>query len=182
MLEGLNSITGVASAQKEGLLGSLGIDVQLLVLQTIAFLILLAVLSKFVFPVLGRMLEKREKLIEDSVKAARDADKNARESEEKISKLIAGAQKEASEIVASAREQAEILASETDKRAKERAETIMSTAQADIAKEIEKARTTLRNEVIDLVALATERVASKAVSKEIDSKVIAASIEEVSRK
>ena len=52
-----------AHAEKADLFGSLGIDWKLLVLQTIAFLILLAILRKFVYPPLVAMLPRVDRSI-----------------------------------------------------------------------------------------------------------------------
>ena len=49
------------AAEKADLFSSLGIDWKLLILQTVAFLILLVILRKWVYPPLAAMLDKREK-------------------------------------------------------------------------------------------------------------------------
>ena len=51
-----------ATEAKQDLFSSIGIDWKLLILQTIAFLILLWFLKKFVYPSLVAMLDKREKM------------------------------------------------------------------------------------------------------------------------
>ena len=73
----LTQFANSETAEKADLFSSIGIDWKLLVLQTIAFLILLWFLKKFVYPSLVAMLDKREKMIEESVRAARVAEKNA---------------------------------------------------------------------------------------------------------
>ena len=57
-----------ATGEKTDLFSSIGIDWKLLALQTLAFLILLWFLKKFVYPSLVAMLDKREAQIKESVK------------------------------------------------------------------------------------------------------------------
>lgn len=166
----------VASTEDAGLFESLGIDWKMLVLQAIAFLVLLALLSKFVFPILMKMVDEREAKIAEGQKAAEEATKQAVEAKDEMQKLLSDARKEAAEIVATAKDQASQAAAESDKKAKERAERIVATASEDIAKQVATAQKTLRNETIDLVAMATEKVAGAAVSKSVDEQQIADAI------
>ena len=53
-----------APAEKSDLFSSIGIDWKLLALQTVAFLVLLWILKKWVYPPIAAMLDKREAAIE----------------------------------------------------------------------------------------------------------------------
>ena len=57
----LTQFANSGASEKAGLFDSLGIDWALLAFQTVAFLILLFVLHKFVYPPMMEMLVKREK-------------------------------------------------------------------------------------------------------------------------
>ncbi len=168
--------------QKPGLFESLGIDWKMLLMQTVAFLALLWLLNKYVFPVLTKTIDDREQAIEESQRAAHDASKHAAEAEEKMKEMLQEARTQAADIVTTAKEQAEKLASDSDKKAKDRAERIIETAHEDITKEVERARISLHNELIDLVTLATEKVTSKALTKSVDKNEITNSIAGVSKK
>ncbi len=175
------AVTGFAStATPEGdMLGSLGIDVQLLVLQTIAFLLLLFILTRFVFPKLNAMLDKRDAAIADSLKAASEAEKNAAKSQAAVEKLLKDARRDADEIVASAKAEAGTLVDAAEKKSRERAEQIVADAGAEIRNDIEKARVALKKETIELVAAATEKVVGKVVTAQVDEKLIKSSVDEV---
>lgn len=175
-----NNLTYVAVADTAdpGLFGSLGIDWKMLVLQAIAFLVLLALLSKFVFPILMKMVDDRDEKIAEGQKAAEEATKQAAQTKDEVGKLLKDARKEAATIVATAKEQAAQSAADSDKKAKERAERIVAAASEDIEKQVAEAQKTLRNETIDLVALATEKVAGSAVSAAVDEKQIASALKE----
>ena len=66
----------VASTSEQGgdLFSSLGINWTLLALQTVAFLILLFILKKFVYPPLVAMLDKRDDAVRASADAAMEAE------------------------------------------------------------------------------------------------------------
>lgn len=159
-----------------GLFGALGIDWRLLVLQIIAFLILVFLLGKFVYPWLMKQVDERQANIEAAAKAATEAKKAAQDSQEEVAKLLSDARKEAADIVNTAKlESAEIMsASET--KAKQSAERIVADAQAQIEKDITKARKDLYNDTLELVGLATEKVVGAELSKRIDSDRIAKAV------
>lgn len=167
-----------AAAEESNLFTALGIDWKLLILQTVAFLILLWFLSKFVFPPLTRMLEKRDADIEAGVQAAQAAEKKADAAKTEVEKLLKEARREASEIVSTAKEEAAAAVSLADTKAKERAERTIADAKDQIDKEVLSARKALHNETIELVAQATEKVVGKAVSSQVDEKVIATAVRE----
>ena len=165
-----------ATAEKSDLFSSIGIDWKLLVLQTIAFLVLLWFLKKFVYPPLVAMLDKREAQIEESTRAAVEASKRAAESQEKVDKLLAEARSEAREIVATAKSEAGAMLTDAEVKSKQQAENIVAQAQDSIAKEVLAAKKALHNETIELVAQATEKVVGKTVDAKVDNSVIKAAL------
>lgn len=167
-----------ATEAKQDLFSSIGIDWKLLILQTIAFLILLWFLKKFVYPSLVAMLDKREKMIEESTRAAREAEQNAAIAEQKTAKLLKEARKQADEMLSSAKNEAGNIVDAAEKKSRERAEQIVAEAEAEIQKDIEVARKSLRAETISLVAEATEKVVRGSVDGKVDKKVIASAVKE----
>lgn len=98
--------SAAAETEKKDIFSSLGIDWTLLIIQIIAFLILLAVLAKFVYPVLVRAIDKREADMEESAKAVDQARADAAASEERVEKLLAEARKDASAVIETAHKEA----------------------------------------------------------------------------
>lgn len=165
------------SAESTGLFESLGIDWKLLVLQSIAFLLLLWLLSKFVYPVLNKMIDERDEALEAGQKAAKEAQEDAAKAEKKIQSLMRDAQKEASEIVSTAKTEANAMVAASEEKARLHAERIAAEAQESIAKDVLAAKKALHNETIELVAAATEKVVTKAVDAKIDTKLISSALE-----
>lgn len=165
------------STSEGGILSALGIDWMTLGLQVVAFLILLWFLSKFVYPPLLKMLDKRDAAIEASTKAVAEAEKRAENTEKEVARLLDAAKREAAEIVGTARDEATAAIEAATEKAKNRSEHIVSDAQAQIDKDIEAAKKALRKETIELVALATEKVVGKTLDKKLDDAVIKSAIE-----
>lgn len=171
----------VAETGKPDLFGSLGIDWRMLAMQLVAFLILLFILRKWVYPPLVAMLDKRDANLRESAEAAEAAKEQAEAAGSEAAKLIKQAKKDAAEIVNDAKSQASQIAADSDKKAKERAERIVASAHDDITREVANAKKALHNETLELVALATEKVAGKVVTKSVDEKSITAAVKEASK-
>lgn len=157
---------------------ALGIDWKMLVFQIIGFVILVWLMTKFVYPPLIKTIDARQEKIEASNEAAKAAEEKAANATKEIAKLLTEARKEAAEIVTTAKEEATAIATDTEAKSKQEAERIVAAAQESIAKEVLAAKKALHNETIDLVASATEKVVGKSVSAAIDTKVIKTALEE----
>lgn len=157
---------------------TLGIDWRLLILQIIAFLILVWALGKWVYPWLMKSVDERQAAIEASAKAAEAAEEKAAGAQEEIKKLLAEARAEAKDIVATAKDEATAMVADSESKAKSRAEKIVKDAHDQLEKDVIAARKQLHNDTIELVALATEKVVGKTVSKDIDKKIIASAVKE----
>ena len=164
---------------KGNIFTALGIDWRLLILQIVAFLLLVWLLGKFVYPLLMKSVDERQKNIEDAAKAAKEAQKAAAESEVETAELLTQARKEAAEIVATAKVEAAEIASTSEEKARTTAEKIVADAHAQVQKDIEKARRELHDETLELVALATEKIINKKLDKKADEALIADTLKEV---
>lgn len=162
------------------ILTSLGINGQMLLFQAVAFLLLVFILGKWVFPVLMKAVDDRQEAIEAGTKAAEEAEKKAAEAEENVAQLLREARAEARDIVATAKDEASVMIATSEEKAKTRAEKIVKDAHEQLEKDVIAARKALHNDMIDLVAFATEKVVGKSVSDDIDKKIIADAVKEQS--
>lgn len=170
--------TETAAHTDAGILTQLGIDAKMLVLQLIAFLVLLFLLNRFVYPALIGSVDARKEQIDESRKLAEEAKQHAQSVEEQVDKLMKEARAEASAIVTTAKDEANAAISDAEKKARARGETIVQQAQEQIDKDIAKARQALRSETLELVALATEKVVGSEVSGKLGDKVIERAVSE----
>lgn len=157
---------------------SLGINGQMLLFQAVAFLILVFVLSKWVFPVLMKAVDDRQEAIEASTKAAEQAEKKAAEAEEQLQKILKEARAEAKDIVVTAKDEATAMIAASEQKAKTRAEKIVRDAHEQLEKDVIAARKVLHNETIELVAMATEKVVGKSVNQSVDKTIIAEAVKD----
>ena len=61
------------SEASAGLFGALGLDLRLLIIQALAFLVLVAILGKFVYPALVKAIDDRREAIETGLRDAKSS-------------------------------------------------------------------------------------------------------------
>jgi F-type H+-transporting ATPase subunit b len=173
-----NTAEATTEAAQDDIFTALGIDWRLLILQIVAFLILVWLLGKFVYPLLMKSVDERQKNIEEAARAAKKAQESAAESEAETAKLLAEARKEAAEIVATAKTEAADIVRTSEEKARTTAEKIVADAHAQVSKDIEKARRELHDETLELIALATEKIVRKKLDKKSDEALIVEALKE----
>lgn len=167
------------SAGKTDLFAVLGIDWRLLILQAIAFLLMLWILKKFAYPPLTKALDERQKTIEESLKAAKDAETKAHETQEEIEKMLSDAREQASEIMATAKTEATATIDAAEEKAKTKAQRVLDQAHEQVSQDIAAARKALKKDTVELVALATEKIVREKASSAKDQSLIKKTLEEV---
>ncbi len=171
-------VTSFAEAASGGILGTLGIDGKLLLFQIIAFLVVLWILKKWVYPPFLNILEKRDAVAAEAAKSIAEAAKQAKEAKDQAEKVMIEAHKEAALIMSTAKQEAMDLSETSDKKARARAERIVTDAHDQTVRDIESAKNQLRAEMIDLVASATEKVTSNVVDAKTDKAIITKSLKD----
>lgn len=170
----LSQFASETAATNQDIFSALGIDWRLLILQIIAFLVLVALLGKFVYPWLMKSVDERQAGIEAAAKATAEAQKAAEANKDAVVALLEKARKEATEIIGTAKLEASELASASEKKAQKVAERIVSEAHSQLDKDVANARKVLYNDTLELVGLATEKIIAKKLDKKADSELIAA--------
>ena len=171
-------IVASASTSNPGLLQALGIDGKLLIEQSIAFLILVAILGKFVYPALVKAIDARRDQIEAGMKEAKEAGEALEKAEVKVSELLAEARKEADDIIARTHKETGTMVAEAEEKAKARAEQIVKDARAQLDTDVAKARQALKKDTIELVALATEKIVKEKIDVKKDVHLITEALQE----
>ncbi|HEX6257879.1 MAG TPA: F0F1 ATP synthase subunit B [Candidatus Saccharimonadales bacterium] len=180
-MEYLTHIIATAETHSEAqpsLFSALGIDWQVLLLQTLAFLVLLWFLAKFVYPPLVKAIDSREKAIAKSVAAAQEAETQAAETQKEIAALLKAARKDADAVVETAQKEAATIVADAEDKAVKRAERIVADAQAQLEQDVAKARVALQGEMTQLVAQATEKIIRTKLDPTKDADLIKAALSE----
>jgi F-type H+-transporting ATPase subunit b len=165
-------IFAAEEAGNAGLFQALGLDVKQLAINTVAFLILLMILAKFVYPALIKSIDSRRATIEASLAEAKKSQEASEEAEQRVEALLTEARKEADEIIARSHSESQTMIAEAETKAKSRAEKIVADARVQLTAEIDKARESLKKETLTLVALATEKVVGQKVDAKADARII----------
>jgi F-type H+-transporting ATPase subunit b len=137
-----------------------------LIMQAVAFAAFIWFTAKFVWPVLMRAIETRQKQIADGLAAAEQGRQSLATAESRMAELVSQAKAQAAEIVA----QGEKVRAETvetaKSEAKAEAERILAAARAEVEQEVARAREQLRNQVAGLAVLGAERI----LQREVDAR------------
>lgn len=181
MTGSLFNLAAEAAAPKADMFTALGIDWQMLIFQGLAFLILVWILAKFVFPPLLKAVDNRQAAIEESTKAAVEAEKKAESAEAKIEATLKQARLEATDIVTTAKDEATAAIEKAETQAKTRAERIVSEAHEDIAKEVLVARNTLKKDTLKFVKQAAGIASGHVADDKFDTELVKKSIQETAK-
>ncbi|HYH54941.1 MAG TPA: F0F1 ATP synthase subunit B [Solirubrobacterales bacterium] len=151
----------------------------LMIWTLLLFLITMWVLSKVAFPKIQEALDKRAKMVSESIDAA---ERQRREADEMLTEYrarLAEAREQADDIMARARKSAETAEAEAAAAGKEKREELVSAAKRDIEAETRRSLDQIRQEVADLTVLATERVTRKSLTAEDQKRLVEEALSEV---
>jgi F-type H+-transporting ATPase subunit b len=151
------------------------------IVELIAFLVMLAVLARYVYPRIVEVAEARQRAIVDQLrqaeKARSDAEAHLKEAEAKLE----DSRRSAQNLLDAAGKSAEQLRQELKAKADEEARRTLENARKQIEAERDQAIRSVRAEVADLVVTATEKVIGETLDDRKHRELIERSIEEVAR-
>jgi F-type H+-transporting ATPase subunit b len=148
--------------------------------QIVAFLILWAILFRFVLKPVRGVIENREKKIRESIDKAERAREAADRLLEEHKRQLAEARADAQRIMEQSRQMAENVRKEMLARAQDESREMLERAKEEIRREKEKALMELQEKVIDLTLLTTERVIKKSLALEDHIDLVKDALSEVS--
>lgn len=137
---------------------ALGINLMEIIFAIVNFLILIGVLTKFLYKPTLAMFDRRRNSIQESLDNAEDINRRADAKLENYNKRIARVEEEGREIIVAAKMKAEAQAATIIEDAREEADKIKAAARADIERERQNARAEMRNEIAALAILAAEKI------------------------
>lgn len=148
-------------------------------IELVAFIVMMAVLARWVYPRVIEIAEERRRAITAELEAAEKARQDAQHELEEARRRLDEARSQAQEVIAGANKSAEQLRAEQRQRAEEEANRLIERARADIEAERQKALDSVRGEVASLVVEATERVVGETLDATKHRKLIEQAIEQV---
>ncbi|HEX3508586.1 MAG TPA: F0F1 ATP synthase subunit B [Candidatus Dormibacteraeota bacterium] len=149
------------------------------IVELITFLVMMAVLARWVYPRIVELAEARQRLIAEQLteaeKSRADAEARLKEAEAQLTE----ARKTAQAVIEGATKSGEQLRQELKQKADEEAKRITEAARKEIEAERERAIQAVRNEVASLVVSATEKVIGETLDEVKHKQLIDRAIAEV---
>lgn len=145
----------------EQLIEAFGIDVRLITVQIINFVILLGLLSYFLYKPVLKVLNDREEKIKQGISDAEAAAASKAEADTERKEIVAKAHHEAEEVNSRAKVAAEAKTAEILSEAEEKAAGVISSAEQKGVDIQNKARKESEDEIAKLAVLAAEKVLRK---------------------
>jgi F-type H+-transporting ATPase subunit b len=139
-------------------------NVGLMIWVLVVFLICFLLLRKYVYPVIGQVLDRRAASIDESIDSAAKLRADAEEVLAEYRQRLAEARTQADEIVTRARQAGEAHQKEAVETARAERERLLQQTRRDVEAETRRAIDEIRREVADLTVLATEKVTRKTLT------------------
>jgi F-type H+-transporting ATPase subunit b len=149
------------------------------VVELITFLIMLAILARYVYPEIVKLAEARQQAIAQQLKEAEQARSEAEQRLTEAASKLEDARKTAQSVLDAATKSGEQLRQELKQKAEEESKRTIETAKKEIEAERERAVQSVRNEVASLVVAATEKVIGETLDDEKHRRLIDKAIQEV---
>jgi F-type H+-transporting ATPase subunit b len=149
------------------------------IVELITFVIMLAILARYVYPEIVKLAEARQQAIAEQLKEAEqaraEAEKRLKEAEDKLN----DARKTAQSVIEAATKSGEQLRQELRQKAEDESKRAIEAARKEIEAEREQAVRSVRSEVAGLVVAATEKVIGETLDDEKHRQLIDKAIAEV---
>lgn len=149
------------------------------VFELIAFLVVLAVIAKYVLPPVQKVLNDRQETIRQGILDSEDAKRRLAQTEADYREAMDRARSEARAMVDEANRIGEQMRVEARRRGEQDAERIVAAARAEIDASTRRAAEELRGEVTSLVVTVVERVVGEVLDAEAHRALIDRTIAEV---
>lgn len=153
------------AADEHGVIGSISQGLVSGITAILVFVIVLAILSKMVWPKIQAGLDEREKKIRDEIESAEEARKQAKDALDSYEKSLAEARTEAQQMLDSAKADQQKLTAEL--RAK--AEVDLGAMKEKAQREIESAKRAAVAEIYNEAATLATSIASKILAREVST-------------
>lgn len=160
-----------ATEEVQGI-GALGIDPWAILAQAVTFLVLFFVIKKFALDGIVKTLDRRRKTIDDGVRLGREMEAEKAALDEKVDQLLRKARVEADAIIAGGQKESSEIIKAAEETANRKADAIMADAQGKISEDIAAARKSLEHDMRVLVAEATEAIIEEKLDAKKDESLI----------
>ncbi len=155
----------------------ISVNIWQIIISILNLLILFLILKKFLYKPVRAMLAERQSAIDNDLKSAKEAEKEAMKSKKLYEEKLRGADEEAASIVKEAKKKAERKSDKIVSSAKEKADGIVKQARADAELEFQKAQSDIRHEITEVSALLSEKILEREINADDHRQLIDSFIE-----
>jgi F-type H+-transporting ATPase subunit b len=149
------------------------------IVELVTFLIMLAVLARYVYPEIVKVAEARQRQIAEQLKEAEEARAAAEQRLKEAEERLNDARRTAQGVIDAAAKSAEQLRQEMRQKAEEESKRTVEAARKEIEAERDQAVRSVRSEVANLVVAATEKVIGETLDDAKHRQLIDKAIKEV---
>jgi len=153
-------------------IGSLGINLPVLIAQMVNFTILLVLLRVVAWGPLMRMMDSRAERIREGLEAADRSKEQAAEAEQEVARQVAEARSQGQTMIAQAQETANRIQEEARSEARREGEALLERARSEIQLERDQAIAVLRKEFADITVSAAEKVIGQSLDRQGHQRLI----------
>ncbi|HEY3519607.1 MAG TPA: F0F1 ATP synthase subunit B [Rhodanobacteraceae bacterium] len=147
--------------------------------EVIAFLIMIALTMKFVWPPLTRAIEERQHKIAEGLEAADRARKELADADARVAEDIKAARAEAAQIIERANQQATQIVDKARTDALMEVAKLKAAAQADIDNMAHRVRAELRGQVAQLAVAGAEKILKREINADAHKALIEQLVAEI---
>ncbi|MFI5270897.1 MAG: F0F1 ATP synthase subunit B [Candidatus Saccharimonadales bacterium] len=159
-------------------LGALGFDGKAFIIQLVTFILAFAVLKKYAFPPIIKVLRERRETIEQGVKLGEQMKKEQAEFEIKKEEILHESRKQADSIISEAQDASKQIIRNSEDKARLKADGIIKEAEERIVFDTQRARKSLEKELVGLIADTTEAIIEEKVDAKKDGAMIEKALKE----
>lgn len=151
------------------------------IVEMLTFLVMLAVLARYVYPVVVRVAEERRRAIAEELREAEQARADAEARVQEAQLKLDDARRTAQQVIDAANKSGQQARDELKAKAEEEARRVTEAARKEIDAERERALQLAREEVAGLVVVATQKVIGETLDDRKHRELIEKAIQEVAR-
>jgi F-type H+-transporting ATPase subunit b len=149
------------------------------IVELITFLVMLAILGRYVYPEIVKLAEARQRAVAEQLKEAEEARAAAEARLQEAEAKLNDARKTAQAVLDAAKKSGEQLRLELRQKAEEESKRTVEAARKEIEAERDQAVRAVRSEVASLVVAATEKVIGETLDDAKHRQLIDRAISEV---
>ncbi len=165
----------------KNLFSALGGQVQVIILLSVNFIILILILNKFLFKRVLTHIDNRKKEIEGTFDKIEQDKKQITQLTEEYQNKLSRIEKEAYQKIQSAVKEGLTAKTEIISEAHLQADNVLRKAKDEIGLEKNKAMKEMRQEIITLAISAAEKIISKELDEKTNSRIVSEFLEEIDK-